>query len=531
NRALNPDATMSYYRDYVGDNIANILTSGLANEFCVLDLNGKVIVGLSLNKEVNETSAEGGCVPCGWSALREGACVDGCLVGGEGSAPKSFLQVMKGSNKNTYCDSVIDNKDGAYHACEGTDVYYNAKLKNVIFTKMHQLPNDDRQVVPLTTTVSFIDRIIEAIRSVFRNLLNIAGLVNPQLESAYKSQLDFVARAGSFNKLYLSFSPEGPVSGEPRTINAVRETRASLFEGTVSIRTFISAEYHNYQTDICNFFYKHNYPYLRAQISKQPGIQCTPVILDEDNWMYSVYVEQPFFADIEDTTDIRSVQVWLGDSDSFWNDITAAIRTQTPPPYGDDLPDTPTFDLTPVDPVIGTKVNFSFTLPAEQARDIIAMTWDFGDDNKASSAYNITTLHKYAESKTGGYDVYVWIMDSNFRIRKSDPKHVDVALAASVGITEEWPQSTADLRDGNISVSFTITGGNTPFSGVDIAWGDDTFTEVGELSGTSFTQEHQYDFPGLALGYNQVKHNVTVSGFDRDDVPFSQTKEITISHS
>jgi PKD repeat protein len=538
NRALNPDETMSYYRDYVGDNIANILTSNLSNEFCVLDLNGKVIVGVSLNKEINETSAAGGCIPCGWSALSEGACVDGCLADRSGaSAPKSFLQIMKGSNKNTYCDSVISNRDGAYNACKEDikDVFYNAKLKTVIFTKMQELPNDDRQSVPLTTTVNFINRIIEAIRSVFRNLLGIAGLANPQLESAYKSQLDFVAKAGSFNKLYLSFSPPENLGDPVREIKAVRETRASILpDGIVKIKTFISAEYHNYQSDICRFFYMHNYPDLRDQISKheEQNIQCTPVILDEDNWMYSVYVEQPFFAEIDDIGELRPVQVWIGDSDSFWNDITAAIRTQSPPIREDSSPPIPTFEFTPRTPVVGTVINFSLTLPAEQERNLIARTWDFGDGEKASSAYNITTFHNYTEAReTGGYAVSLWVMDRNFRIAKSVVQEIVVNVSPQISMDVK-EQTQNDRYASRINITFTITGGNRPYYNVNVNWDDGNITTVSndEINGTGFfSMVHSYAESEFPSGRNMIKPRVVAEGWDRDNVYFFISDEVSVT--
>jgi hypothetical protein len=527
NRALNSDETMTYYRDYVGDNIAALLNSRLANEFCVLNLNGRVIAGVSLSMDINASMESSSCVE-GYILCSDGVSCDdaGCLLFPDASLlsePKSFLQMLKGSNKNDYCDAAIRDTTGAYVACTGGDVLYNSKLKTVLFSKPHDKPLNDIQAVPERAEPSFISRIFDRLKEIIGNLLGISGLANPTIELDYQEQLDFVAHAGSFNKLYLSLNPEP--SSAPRSIRAIRETRAHIIPpDIVNIKTFISAEYKNYQVDICRYFYLHNYPDLRAQISAADNIQCTPVILSENEWLYSVYVEAPVFEDVPD----KDIQVWIGDSDSFWNDITAAIRTQGPSPRVSSTIPEPTFTTSPsLNPVVGSPIEFTIGYDEVENQNIIARTWDFGDNTKASSAYNITVRHQY-DSATD-YQVTLWVMDRNFQIRASTPVPINVSVGPAVSIMET-NQSVFQLDSGSIVVNFTVTGGNRPYN-VLVDWGDGTATELNDSSMTvenKFNLMHTYAFPRFAEGYDTIKPRINVTGTDRDGVQFQNDKEIEV---
>ncbi len=558
-RSLNADQFMNYYRDYLGENIVQAMTSGNINEFCVMELNSQVIAGVSLNMEINESSGGGDCVPGGIKCIDEGNCDDkGCLIGVTGGGEtKSFLQMLKGDEQNHYCDhAIVDDNDnpiddGLYHECDGTDVYYNAKLNNVLFTKMHDMPFDTRQQVPLNAFESktFIDVIFDIVKRVFDSLLSITGLARPQTALVQQDQLDFIEKAGSFDKLYISYSPPAGLFGKPRYIKAIRETRYSSDKH--DFVTFLSAEYHNYQADICNFFYKHNYNDLRRQISEDGrNIQCTPVILNDDQhdneWMHSIYVEDPVLDRVPD--DLRDVRVWKMGADNFWNDLTAKIRTQPSRPLTVSNLDAPDFTISPTDPdtgapnpVVGTPMEFNIVIDPGENSHLIARTWDFGDGKKASSSYNITTKHMYEAE--GNYNVTLWVMDSNYNIASRTFKDLHVAVGPSVVIE----RIDDDAADSTVDMEFLISGGHKDFN-IMVDWGDGTsnqgssdadadadmdpddvfkFADItdgdGEVTGGRFSATHVYEFEDSI-----VKPTIKVTVIDAYGVTFRSENVILV---
>ena len=547
-RSLNSDEFMNYYRDYFGEDAVLALASGNVNEFCVMDLNGQVIAGVSLNVEINEPVDSGDCAPGGVRCLEDGVCKEPdnyCLkdefVTGEVPSAKSFLQMLKGDNNNNYCDVAIFDEDGnpvddgEYHQCDGPDVYYNAKLNNVIFTKPHDLPFDMRQSVPmeLVERKTFIDVIFDFVTGVIKNLMGIAGLAKPQIDVAHQDQIDFVKKAGSFDKLYISYSPPSELFGKPRYIKAIRETRYSR-NGAANGRfvTFISAEYHNYKADICRFFYNHNYDEIRRQISEGgDNIQCTPVILGPDEWMYSVYVENPVFENIDDQD--LDIRIWRGAADSFWNDITAKIRTQKPRETQRLSVAVPDFTFSPENPVVGTPVEFS-VVPSDELDNsrLIAMTWDFGDGGRASSYFDVSPNHVYTAS--GDYDVVLWVMDDNYNIdRRSGSISVDVGPSVVIRRTD----NVLD-KDGVVEVEFVISGGHEPYN-VYVEWGDETSDQgssdeaadeimdpddvISPFTGNKFTATHDY-----MPEDNVLKPVVSVRVVDRDGVEFGTQQRLLV---
>jgi hypothetical protein len=517
-RSLNTDETFSFYRDYVGDNIVTILTSGLVEEFCVMELNGQVIAGVALTNEINQTAGGGeDCYLGGFQCLTEGNCDDaGCLL----IVPpdfvvtqKSFIEMLKGSEPEgkDYCNSAIGNLDGNYNICSNNDVYYNAKLKSVIFTKTTQ----SIQAVPFETTTTLIGEIWAYLKQVLSDLLDIAGLPQPATELVTAQQLDFIQKAGSFDKLYISYDPDGP-NGQPRTIRAIRETRAhKRYDVGVDYRTFISAEYTNYQSDICGFFYRHNYNDVRNQISSKnaDNIQCTPVILNEstNEWMHSIYVDEPVFelTDLELGLDLAAVRIWKGASDTFWNDITAKIRTQAAKDLPDEEPAPPTFISVPENPVVGAEMVFNITSPDEQSRRILARTWYFGDGDMASSAFNVTTKHMYEAAMP--YQVTLCVMNSNYRITCSAPVTINVLPGPQVSIEES--QSDTQKDHGDITVDFVMENGNPTYT-IRVDWGDGESDEANSedpaepfsYSGSTFTAVHRYSRAG--------SYQINVTGTD-----------------
>ncbi|NQU78864.1 hypothetical protein HQ545_03785 [Candidatus Woesearchaeota archaeon] len=496
-RSLNMDETMSFYRDFIGEDIAKMMTSGQVNEFCVMDLNGQIIGGVSLNQPIDYIpgAEEGGCIKGNLACLTEGNCdEDLCLIDpspeliGTIVPPKSFIQMLKGPDATDYCAGALGEEDeegyGLYHACDGEDVYYNTKLQNVIFTK----PTTRAQSVPFEADRSFIDVIVDAIRGVFRSLLSIAGAATPVTDVVQQENLDFIRRAGSFDKLYLSYSHDGP-NGNPRTIRAVRETRARMRADGLGVeyKTFLSAEYQNYQVPICHFFYRHNYHKVRAQISSADNIQCTPVILDDEQWMHIIYVEEPVFELGTEQADLRSVRIWKGLSDTFWNDITSKIRNQIPKDMEGTAPPSPTFSTWP-DPVVArAKTNFTITTPESEDQRFVARTYDFGDGMQASSAYNLTIRHSFeSPDEDPGYSVRLCVMNQYFRITCASPVNVPVVEGPSVSILAR----EQDV-DSHITFDFEISGGTPPYN-VEVNWGDEEDDIFEEVEG-SFPETHEYD--------------------------------------
>jgi hypothetical protein len=544
-RSLNSDELMSLYRDYIGENVAMLLSSAQINEFCIMDLNGQVIAGVSLNNvSINKTIQSGDCgSTLGSMMYPELYDADtGCPLSNEQPPSKSFIQLLKGLDNNDYCDSAMDEEDdfnGLYHQCKNEDVYYNAHLRSVIFAK----PTPDRRSVPLKVeeTTYIWDLVFDYLKQVITRLLGITGLVNPQLEIAQHSEMGFIEKAGSFDKLYINHHDEGP-NDNVRQIKAIRETRAYRIQGNPQIQyaTFISAQYLNYQAPICRrYFYKHvpdAGDILRRQISHYTTdlIQCTPVIMGDDQWMHSIYVEDPAFENIPGTEtsppfvaaadDLTSVRVWKGGSDTFWNDITAKVRTQHPTHIPNDAvaprPAEPDFVSDPEIPVAGAVTEFNITSPGADSKELIARTWSFDDGQNASSAFNITTKHMFEAEKD--YNVKLCVMNTNYKTRCAE-RTITVIAGPSVEIDEEDPQ------DYEISVDFTITGGNPTYN-FEIDWdaGDgedeeDSIDEESNFGGGIFESDHEYEDPGQYL--------INISGTDGtgdEGLPFANTKVIYI---
>jgi hypothetical protein len=514
-RSLNPDQTLTYFRDFVGDNVVAVLESGMAEEFCVMELNGKVIAGVSLNNDINETGAEGNCVPGGASCWTLGACdANGCLKDNPTSPPvrqRSFIEMLKGPDDVDYCNALLEDGakyDGNYYPCESTnkDVYYNPKLRNVIFSK----PTAPTQSVPFPAggNVGMIERIFDYLKSVFQRLLGISGLATPQ--STSMANLDFIKKAGSFDKIYISHFP-ATAAGQARDIRAVREARYSKIQGQpVKLKSFIAAEYQNYKLEFCNYFYFRLHNDLIKQISNISLIRCTPVILNNEEWMYSIYVEEPAFEAIP--ARLYDVRIWKGASDTFWNDITSKIRTQDSPSLGTAAPSKPEFNWSNNI----TLANTNFTITSLDG-DFIARTWDFDDSTMDSSAYNITTKHVFKASR--GYDVQLCVMNRNFRIT-CNTHTVPVGPAPKVNIT--WDNA-------NKRATFTFSGGTPSYSSIRIDWNDTTFDNRDSVTTTPLVITHPYDrrCGGSTRCFIKVTGSDSTPG--EQGIQISGMKEIDIS--
>ena len=535
-RSLNWDQTMSFWRDFVGDNVATVLMSGTVNEFCVLNLNGQIIAGASLNIPANETKtfAAGDCVPGGFACMEPGACNHlGCLQNPpQGIMPleKSFVELLKGKDDKDYCDSVIRTpayRDGLYHKCDNGDVYYNPRLQTVIFTK--PFPSENVvQVVPFAQPKSFIGQFIDTIKELLQSLLGIAGVPRPVNQLVTAEEFDFVRNAGSMNRLYISHMPPGEGSDLPRDIRGIIETRAHkrLDNSGIDIKSFITIDYFNYKVPVCKYFFKQNLPHLQSQISGKgaSGIRCTPVILDDSTWKYSVYVEEPKFGEAPEP----SLREWTVAANNFWNDMTAKIRTKDEVEFTDTFaPDTPTFDTAPRDnPVVDVPVDFLLTAAPQEDEYFIAITWDFGDDMLASSIYNITTKHIYRDAKT--FSPVVRVMNQYYEIAESDPVDLDINVGAAVTIQEF--QQTAN---GEVLINISFTEAQPPVN-FQIDWGD----TLSENQPTVFTNFNTTETPWTLVSHSYTFGNVPaldpditvtgVAGAFPHSAPFDNHKRIIV---
>ncbi|MFC1741245.1 hypothetical protein ACFL3V_01790 [Nanoarchaeota archaeon] len=539
--------TMGTYIDFVGDDVSSILDSAGVNEFCVLEVNGKIISGVSLNGEIDSVfGEEGECVDGGVQCqIDENACDQGCLIEADNAisegtgiagAHKSFIEVLKGPNDMDYCETAILETDGDYHACSGDDIIYNAKLKNVIFSKTTPLA---QQVSADTATGSFIGEVFERLLNVIRDLLNIDYLAEKPIDFHQKN-LDFIENAGSFDKLYISHFPG---SQPAREIRAIRERRATVAEDddgfVVDYMTFISAMYTNYAVDICGLVGRviGANPSIQGQITEDGrDLVCNLVILDGGEWMHSIYVENPFSSPNPAYDDVK---VWKEYSDSFWNDITAKIRTQDRPPPPDQNPPVPTEPAYITDPttiVEGGEVYYKLTAPA--ADDLIAITWDFGDGKKASYHENITPpgfLHIYEEQPTG--PLTLCVMNKYFEINclvGEEPPVVEGTPTVSI------EQLTQEL-DRTLKMSVNIASGYPPYD-ISVKWNDPLHeeristrtVEVNEDGVVSpadgFIFEHTYHDSSFPEGWIWITKNVEVSVQD-EHVEFETADLMSIQAS
>jgi hypothetical protein len=459
-----------------------------------------------------------------------------CLPGaGGGDDEESFIQMLKGSRDMDYCDDVIAQGLDEFAACKGKDVWYNAELDTVLFSR----PTDPIQEIDLEPEKDFITVVFDYLRNILLDLLDIAGLAQKPTESAQQNHLAFIEKAGSFDKLYISSDPDSPTS-EPRQIRAIRETRAYTVKVgndiDVKYRNFLSAEYLNYPVDTCQFFYRHTTQELRDQISANDIIRCTPVILDDDQWMYSVYVEEPLFNIPSKPEELRArlapVRVWLGTADNFWNDITAKIRTQPTRTLPISALTTPAFITEPEnDPVAGFNISFNLTNGPADGERWIATTWDFGDGFRSSSAFNVSVTHRYSDSSPEGepYQVRLCVMNEAYDIAcTTKPLPVKSGPAVEIFENQQTEDKTANL-------TFRITGGNPPFS-MQVFWNDSGAAEgadrqdVIELDDIEWSPA-PYTYSDSLFEGAAVKRVVTVTGADRDGVQFENRDEISVSRT
>ena len=515
------------YRDVGSNFIQNLFeNSNLVNEFCVLNLEGQIMVGASLNYDINSeiTAAKTSQT----TILHDGKSKTSSLTI---TQKNSFIELIKGNETTTkqakYCDSsfdtTIEQTDGLYHKCEGDDVYYNHKLKSVIFTK----PNDPIQKVPSFTGMgssgkNLIDKIFEALKLIIDDLKNVLGIAKSDSQLAASGNNNFVSKAGDFDKLYLNYFKKGPNS-KPKLIKAIRETRYDVSQS--KLRTFLNVEYIMYESPICQFFDKYikDFYAVSEQLYKSGGkALCTPVVIDGDEWMYSVYIEDPLGTNDKLPSHATGYELWPAPGekspDNFWNDLTAKLRVREIK-YGSPSPEGVSFKIGHATPVVGTKINFTDTTPKQKGQKIIARTWEFGDGKKHSTAYNMTPQHIYETAAE--YTVTLWVMNDHYKIAKKTQK-INVKLAPAA-----WVE--ASINNTNITGNVTIKGGNMPYNSVLLKYGDGKTSGILNLSTNQnlIYLNHNYSLP---FGKEWL-YTLNVTGFDRDGVEFSASKKIVVKNN
>jgi hypothetical protein len=525
--------------------------SGAAEEFCVLRVNDRVIAGVSLNINISSPpSAEGGAEYQGLPGEEP--------VPAAPLFPYSFIELLTGDKK--YCDdAAVDPSKDEFNKCKNEDVWYNAHLNAVIFSKTEipQVSQSVRQPVPLTApTKSLVEKGFDLVKQLFNRLLSVFGLargnaVEPET-APLESQIDFVRNAGDFDKLYISSMPE---DGRHKVIKGVRETRYS--KTTDDFTTFMSVEYLNYKTDICSFF---NFKIaqagdvIRHQISDS-DIHCNPLILNDSDWVWNVYVEMPKLDDVYGDLQVgvpglgtKFPRMWTVFADNFWNDLTAKIRSQPAEALSPDDP-SPKIDAVvalplgsaAVGPVTaGSVVNIT-PIITENLEDNIARTWYFGD-NTSFTTWNgfsfgswsgMSAEHVYEDASGSPYTVTVYVMNKFFKIDK-ETTSVEVKSRPYIDI-ETIPFSLVSSPD-KLKVKVKVSGGSPKYN-VYFTFGDTpqavTVTKDDQDAGfvPSPPAEYvEYDYFTDPAKCGNKKYNLTITVTDEQGVESVRQKEIIVDY-
>ena len=455
-------------QDFEQDEVKSFFDSGAVNEFCVLNAQDGgedfVFVGVSLNVLPNVT-------------------VD--------SSSLSFLKIVR--NDVDYCEGVFKNKNlsvDQYFGCDSDDLFYNPKLNSVIFTK-------DGQSIEGFGEESFIGKVVTKVQEVVNRILSTLGLVSVEIgEGDISEFLDYVSGAGDFDKIFISSHP-GPYKDKPKTIRGVLETKYSS-ELDRSVR-FIDVQYDDYAVDICYYVHTllaNNQPdlsYVYDESTPNSGIACTPVIVDDEHWYYSVFVEIPNLDDSDD---------------SFWNDITAEIRSQPLSFDSDGNKLVGLFWNISKEPVVGSPVAFQVV---NFSKDVLGVTYDFGDESFASWPFVEQSLeHVYFEENDSIVPL-VRVLGRNFLIGEVTQLNgngiLDIVAKPVVDII--LPEGDGAILDlGKFIIN--INKGISPFN-INIDFGDGNITPFNDISKLPFEVMHKYSEGAAIEAFNSDDQGFVVS--------------------
>ena len=387
------------------------------NEFCVLRLNDKVLVGSSLN-HINFTQKIS-------------------VSGGLGDTKYySVLQLLRGPTvqigADDYCDNVVtdlDKYDGEFYPCNDgsdSDVWYNPGLESFVMT-LPKYPTEDIHLVDMPTQRNFFEVIFQAVQDVLDTLLSVFGIARASLIDM--KHLKFIENAGDFDKLYISNFNDGET-----TIMALKETRYNEGEGTVhgKFKSILTAQYNNYYADVCDILIENDvirYLLLEDQASFAEE-RCTINILSDDDWQYDVYYEGE---DVENAIESElyltgyDAQQYFKD-DFFWNDLTAKIRTRDMGLPDEMDKDDPVIYESEYALIIGQPAIFNLTADLNIS-NVKAVAWEFGDGKKhvrkvVTEVDPVYGEHIYEEP--GIYDVKVYVLYDDYRILTDTLEGVEV---------------------------------------------------------------------------------------------------------
>ncbi|MBT7903476.1 hypothetical protein HN587_06455 [Candidatus Woesearchaeota archaeon] len=376
----------NFFKNKQGAGLGYTSTNNTVNEFCVLNMDEKVIVGVSLNVLPNET------------------------IGDEGL---SFWKILRG--EDNYCEEAMTSEN--YTSCDSVqDVFYDSKLNSVIFTK-------NGQKVPQLSEKTFLDETIEVLRNLLDRILKVFGITatGSQYSKTAHEMADsnaFISDTGDFDKLFISSHP-GP-NNKPKTIRAVHEYTYNKNHngGDGGVIDFIEVQYDNYKTNICDYFdyrlFDPDRPYILQRDNKPKDVVCTPVILNEDDWYFSIYVYLP---KLECSLNFCQQDY----DDTFWNDITASLRLRSAKEFDELDQENYYWNVSSNHVAVEAPIKFNMV---NGSNNIIGFTYEFGDGTNAAKtgAFN-QALNEFEHFYTmnGTYTPKVYLLLKNFEIVEAKP--------------------------------------------------------------------------------------------------------------
>ena len=170
-----------------------------ANNFCVLKLQDKVILGTSLNRPINAT-------------------------------PLNFLKVL--GKDETYCDNIAASDSNKFASCDtilNSDVYYLKDKQIVIFS------TEDFLGLQPTAFQTFANTIVNPIDSVITLVRNLFGT-----PGAVQVAREYIETISDFDRLYIS------VEGNKAITGAVE----SKFDPGFAVGTFMTISYTGFDPTI-----------------------------------------------------------------------------------------------------------------------------------------------------------------------------------------------------------------------------------------------------------------------------------------
>lgn len=232
--------TLNFLDYVVGTNYAKNYVKGSTNNYCVLVSGSNIVIGTSLNDDIE-------------------------------AANSSFIDVLK--DITTSCSGAKAD-DGLYHQCSSPRVWYNNRLKSVIFSKSIIQPTGTDPVTNFNYYIkSRIDNTLTKLKQGFPTEPFISGFYNRGIRT--------------FKNVYVN-------KGTPKSVTAAMDG--------VQVHNLI-AEYKGFSADICSYVDTYNQLHPDAYA----GIKCY-----NDGSSYYVLGQGSIFSN--------------ADPAGIWTDMTASIK-------------------------------------------------------------------------------------------------------------------------------------------------------------------------------------------------------------